>query len=385
MKRNIHHKATSAVTTGYAAGVVRHVLNSPGRPLDIATRKSLEPQFGFNFGNVRIHTGDLAAKSASAISARAYATGRDIVFGEGQYAPDTIRGKALLAHELTHVAQNSSDSDISQPLRLSSEADSAEQNALAIEKHVGEQQDAPQGRFGIQPRSNGLVRRSLLGGILGGLGGAVVGGTLGAVIGGPIGALVGAGVGLVAGALIGNSATTRERFLNADEVTYAKDIFKDTVNYSKIKITRDSMMSAGAPKTIGNTIHLRSTWGKPQFDGDTMNLTPAGMETLIHEMGHVWQYQNGGLAYIPASLWAQFKAAIGHGDRDAAYNWREADNAHVPWEKFNPEQQASAIEDYNILLRMSKEGTATISDMSDLSKLLPYMQKVWQKKGAPHF
>jgi hypothetical protein len=139
----------------------------------------------------------------------------------------------------------------------------------------------------------------------------------------------------------------------------------------------------GAPKTIGNTIHLRSDWG--HFIGDSMQLTQGGQETLIHEMGHVWQYQNGGLAYIPESLWAQFKGFIGAGSRGAAYDWREADRAGLPWEKWNPEQQAAAIEDYNIKLRKSKDGTATLGDLSELSTLLPYLRNVWARQGAPHF
>jgi len=112
---------------------------------------------------------------------------------------------------------------------------------------------------------------------------------------------------------------------------------------------------------------------------------PDEPETLIHEMGHVWQYQNGGLAYIPLSLLAQFKAWIGGGDRGGAYKWEPADKAGLPWENWNPEQQAQAIEDYNILLRKSQNGTATISELSKLATLLPYMQKVWSRQGAPHF
>jgi hypothetical protein len=162
-------------------------------------------------------------------------------------------------------------------------------------------------------------------------------------------------------------------------------VFKDSIDYSEITITRDSMLSIGAPKTTGNTIHLPSVWGADLFVGDSMQLTQAGLETLIHEMGHVWQYQNGGLAYIPESLWAQLKARIGAGKRDAAYNWRDADAAGLPWEKWNPEQQAAAIEDYNIKLRRSKDGTATLVDLSELSTLLPYLRNVWARQGAPHF
>jgi len=234
-----------------------------------------------------------------------------------------------------------------------------------------------------------VLQRSLLGGILGGLGGAAGGALIGGLLGGPIGAIVGGLAGLVGGALLGDKATTKSRSLTASEIKYAKDIFKDSIDYSAIAITRDSMLSAGAPRTIGNTIHLKSDWG--HFVGDTMELSPpgtkpqSGLETLIHEMGHVWQYQNGGLAYIPESIWAQIKAAVGGGSRNAAYDWRAQHTAGLPWEKWNPEQQAEAIEDYNKLLRKSKDGTATVVELSELATLLPYMKKVWSRQGAPHF
>ncbi|MET9686869.1 DUF4157 domain-containing protein [Streptomyces sp. NPDC006514] len=62
-----------------------------------------------DFTGVRIHTGAVAARSARAVGASAYTAGRDIVFGEGQYAPHTLQGRHLLAHELVHVAQGKAD------------------------------------------------------------------------------------------------------------------------------------------------------------------------------------------------------------------------------------------------------------------------------------
>ncbi len=54
---------------------------------------------------MKIHTGEVAAKSAQSINALAYTTGNNIVFNAGQYAPESDSGKRLLAHELTHVVQ----------------------------------------------------------------------------------------------------------------------------------------------------------------------------------------------------------------------------------------------------------------------------------------
>jgi hypothetical protein len=81
------------------------VLHSPGHPLDSATRAFFQPRFGHDFARVRVHADDEAARSARASGALAYTVGNHIVFGHGQYAPETPAGKRLLAHELTHTLQ----------------------------------------------------------------------------------------------------------------------------------------------------------------------------------------------------------------------------------------------------------------------------------------
>ena len=85
--------------------IVHDVLESPGQSLDARTRAFMEPQFGHDFSRVRVHADAKAAESARAVGALAYTVGREVVFGEGQYHPDTGGGKRLLAHELTHVVQ----------------------------------------------------------------------------------------------------------------------------------------------------------------------------------------------------------------------------------------------------------------------------------------
>ena len=88
-----------------APPIVQDVLRSPGQPLDAATRAFMEPRFGHDFSQVRVHADTKAADSARAVNALAYTVGRDIVFGAGQYAPGTSEGKRLLGHELVHTAQ----------------------------------------------------------------------------------------------------------------------------------------------------------------------------------------------------------------------------------------------------------------------------------------
>ena len=144
--------------TSDVPSIVGDVLGSPGHPLDASTRAFFGSRFSHDFSriparasvinrrptsisspedaseaeaervadrmmtqpalasvdervdleNVRIHSDARAAESARAVNAMAYTVGRNIVFGEGQYKPQTTEGKRLLAHELAHVFQQSS-------------------------------------------------------------------------------------------------------------------------------------------------------------------------------------------------------------------------------------------------------------------------------------
>ncbi len=77
------------------------------------TQSFMETRFGRDFRGVRVHTNVKAAESAQDVSARAYTAGSNIVFGLGQYKPGTAEGKRLIAHELAHVIQQTSDADAS--------------------------------------------------------------------------------------------------------------------------------------------------------------------------------------------------------------------------------------------------------------------------------
>ena len=66
------------------------------------------------FGCIRIHR---AAESARAVKAFAYTVDNHVAFADGQYQPGTLRGKQLLAHELTHIVQQAALSDEQPVLR----------------------------------------------------------------------------------------------------------------------------------------------------------------------------------------------------------------------------------------------------------------------------
>jgi len=88
---------------------VDRALASPSRALEPDVREDFESRFGHDFSQVRVHTGPDSARSAREVSSLAYTVGQSIVFGAGQYAPRTVSGRRLLAHELTHTLQTRSE------------------------------------------------------------------------------------------------------------------------------------------------------------------------------------------------------------------------------------------------------------------------------------
>jgi len=120
-----------------APQVVHDVLRSPGRQLDPTLRASMEPSFGKDFSHVRLHDDSRAAESARAVNALAYAVGRSIVFGAGQFSPHTTAGRRLLAHELTHVVQQNAAAGIhTNDLVLGKVDDAAEREAAKVASAV---------------------------------------------------------------------------------------------------------------------------------------------------------------------------------------------------------------------------------------------------------
>ena len=76
-----------------------------GSSLDKAFREKVEPEMGADFSDVKVHSGSEADKLSKEIQAKAFTTGQDIFFRQGEYEPGSRGGQELLAHELTHVIQ----------------------------------------------------------------------------------------------------------------------------------------------------------------------------------------------------------------------------------------------------------------------------------------
>ena len=169
-------RGRGAVAGGQSAPpIVSDVLSSGGgRPLDGDTKGFMESRFRQDFSQVRIHTDSRAAESAAAIQAKAYTSGRDVVFGAGEYQPASESGKRLLAHELVHVGQQGKGN-------------------YNVHRYFSPERGAAGAGIGLL--GGGLLGAGIgagIGALAGNVGlGAAIGGITGALLGGIAGALIG--------------------------------------------------------------------------------------------------------------------------------------------------------------------------------------------------
>ena len=98
---------TSEISPNLEARI--NAIRGGGQPLPASTRTFFEPRFGYDFSQVRVHTTAQCDMLNHALNARAFTTGKDIYFRQGEYNPGISAGRQLLAHELTHVLQQNRD------------------------------------------------------------------------------------------------------------------------------------------------------------------------------------------------------------------------------------------------------------------------------------
>ena len=97
----------SSTNGGGAVDAVDAAVSSPGIPLEEPVQRDMGAKLNADFSDVRIHTGSEAATAADSIGARAFTVGNDVVFNRSEYDPGSNEGTEVLAHELTHVRQQS--------------------------------------------------------------------------------------------------------------------------------------------------------------------------------------------------------------------------------------------------------------------------------------
>ena len=149
---------------------VKDVVGSGGgQPLDATTRAFMEARIGGDFGDVRIHTDAKATESARAVQANAYTVGHDVVFRSDQWSPGTDSGQRMLAHELTHVVQQSAGPVDGTPapggIRLSDPSDRFEREADQVADQVMsaapdvQRQEDEEEELQMSPVHDGTVQR----------------------------------------------------------------------------------------------------------------------------------------------------------------------------------------------------------------------------------
>lgn len=110
----IQQKEISESTSASNSGLIETVENAKdsGKPLPRETRSFMESRMGYGFRNVRVHDNSQSALLNRKLNAQAFTYGSDIYFGKDKFDPSSKKGKHLLAHELTHVAQQAKNPSV---------------------------------------------------------------------------------------------------------------------------------------------------------------------------------------------------------------------------------------------------------------------------------
>lgn len=179
----------------------------------------------------------------------------------------------------------------------------------------------------------------------------------------------------------GGSNPPRERGLNGAERAAAQEVFGASLDMDSIAIKPGSFGAMdGISRTIGNSINVPiDRFDVFDSEGHRTDSLENYMPTLIHELTHVWQYQNVGPGYMAWGPLSQLYAKITTGDSANAYNqWRANVDAGMEWRLMNVEAQGDLVEGYFSLLKVQKEEIRTLGQASketteNLAKLQPYI------------
>ena len=158
----LQRKARHSLDDDSAPAIVETALRSGGETLPEEMRRHFESRFGHDFSQVKIHTDSLAARSARAVGARAFTVGSDIVFNSGEFQPLTTDGRHLLAHELTHVVQQSAMPVQVGALRVGAPDSRCEHEADSVAERIVR---APLAAGSAGTLAGGALPRASIGGI----------------------------------------------------------------------------------------------------------------------------------------------------------------------------------------------------------------------------
>ncbi len=324
--------AVSAAPVNGVPPIVHDVLSSPGQSLDAGTRAFMEPRFEYDFSQVRVHTDARAAESARAVNALAYTVGRDVVFGSSSYNPSTVAGRFLLAHELTHVAQQKDGNGIvPETLIVNDPGDVAEQEANTVAQNVVSGTAANGTSRKIGP--SGLHRL-------------------------PFGIKLPSGL---------------RKLDPATEEPAARLVYGGSLNYGDIYIS-DALGGGGRPFTtyvplVGTVINA----------GPALFGTPGSNPRLLtHELAHSWQSQHHSdpTQFMVNSIASQAAAGV-IGGGASAYCYVPG----KPFGQYGAEQIAQQVENgVSAIISHISSASAGAVDADNVASLsLPR----WEKRGSP--
>jgi hypothetical protein len=115
-----------------------------GQPLADDIKQPMEQAFGADFDSVRIHTDAKSDNLNKSIQARAFTTGQDIFFRQGEYSPGSNSGKELLAHELTHVIQQNGGAVQRKSLHIAPKENKLQTKYIAESGQAIQMRESPQ-------------------------------------------------------------------------------------------------------------------------------------------------------------------------------------------------------------------------------------------------
>jgi len=392
------YKVPSGGQENSVPDTVEQTLARAGQPMEPALRQDMEQRFKRDFSRVRVHSGTSAGQSASDVSARAYTSGNHIVFGEGQYAPGTSTGRRLIAHELTHVVQQSGSAhqqSSERSPRVSKRGSESIQRSFFGDlwegiKSVGSAiggaiSDAAEWLGGrIHDAAAWVVNlvRDLPARLVR-LGQTIFDGLVGIVSFLPeaIQALASGGVSGFASWLwekakaggawvlrllsrifdvLGGPEITEFVIrlishatpLTTEERTAAQSVLgPDAIRWNEVRIANGGLLGIVFSLNGGRAFATFHTINLPS-DGDHGR---SNLAIVVHELTHVYQYERVGSLYLGQAIHAQATIGYGYGGAAGLSNDR-ATGKH--FRDYNREQQAQIAQDYYDLLASGGDTTA---------------------------
>lgn len=386
---------------GSASGAPRRTVGGGGgefgKPLDHATREVMEARFGVDFGTVRIHTSASAHAAAETLHARAFTVGEHIGFGAGEYRPNTVAGRRLLAHELAHVVQQRTGATpmIQRDLKaynrprteviptggysgsttyvnVSAEAPglrAALQHLIAAGRiRVVDAPDGSASWFGVEDHHN--VQLGEIQAALAAAGYRDPDRLAAAIFDKHRVHLFSEQTMTTTGLFFSRTVDLGQRIENQTnrvmtqwEIREARRVFGDAIDYSVVTVSEGSLEA-----------HIGTIGGYARVVGNTMYFPPgtsSNMALMIHELTHVWQYQTIGWQYAPlailvhASPWSEGYNYSEPG-KTPAQSLIDARARGKRLQDYNMEQQGDIVRDYYIRLRNGDDTSAWDPFIADI-------------------